>query len=398
MKYIEDLIAYSSIFLILFGILNLFRKLYYPYYFFFTAFLIFSVSAISWSLAFDGRLKSGLTLSGLSVPFLFLIAPLSFIFTRHILSSKNSISRADFGHVLPTFVILLFSLSFYGNTGIPLILNPHPLTDDLKLDAAMGTRTAQISVWVMVSLSVIVYSYFQWQVIKAYRMEARPQHLKRKRGLLRWLEFNTICRGVVFTLFLGVILLSHTTGLLPLDMKFFSMVLFILPLMDFFIFVVDPQILVGMRYVQGEKSQEAFSFTSNPEVQVPMLASPKHNLPETREIPLADRIRKYLVDDQSFLLEGFNLKFMARALNVHPMAISKSILLESGLSFPDHISKLKLELLDDLIKNSPEFRQYSMDAMAKEVGFKSKNAFYLSFRKFRGISPSEYYKVYLKKP
>jgi AraC-like DNA-binding protein len=332
------------------------------------------------------------------MPILFLIAPLNFLFTRQILSSKNSLSSGDYAHMLPAIVVLVFFLSFFGISGTPQILNAHPLTDHIQSDRAKGIMVSHIAILVMMCISLIVYAYFQWQVIREYRFDSTPRNLKRKQSLLRWLEFITILRAFIFALFLLVIFLSHVTNVFPLDVMSFSMIMFIHPLMDFIFLVIDPQILVGMSQEQPGKPQEIISTFNTPEKQTILLPAPIDTIPESREIPLTDRIRKYLIDEKSFLLQDFNLKFMARALNVHPLAISKSILQESGLSFPDHISKLKLELLDDLIKSSTEFRQYSMDAMAKEVGFKSKNAFYLSFKKLRGTSPSEYYKAYLKKP
>lgn len=398
MKIIDELITYFCFFLILFGLLSLFRKMYYPYYIFFSVFLIFSISALQWSAAIDVGVKSFFEKSGLFLPVLFLIAPLHFLFTRHILGSKNSFSRSDYGHAMPAFVILVLILSFYWVTGNPKLLHAHQMTDDKQSGLASGMMAGHISIMVVMSLSLIGYAYFQWQLIKEYRMNATQRTIKKKRGLLRWLAFNTIFRAIVFTLYLGLIFFPQLTRFFPFDGISFSMIMFIHPLVDFVFFVVDPQILVGMRQDQVGKPQEISSLPTPHEPLVGVLAAPIDHIPESQEIPLTDRIRKYLVDDKSFLLEDFNLKFMARALNVHPMAISKTILLESGLSFPDHISKLKLELLDDLIKSSPEFRQYSMEAMAKEVGFKSKNAFYLSFRKLRGISPSEYFKAYLKKP
>ena len=398
MKIIEELISYFSIFLLLFGLLNLIRKLDFPYFIYFLVFLIFSISALQWSTPFHVGLKIVFAKSDLFLPILLLIAPLYFLFTRYILGSKNSFSRSDYGHAMPAFVVLVLILSVYGVSGNPKVLHAHQLTDDNQSGWASGIMTGHVSIFGMMSLSLIGYSYFQWQLIKEYRMNATPRMIKRKQGLLRWLAFNTIFRACVFTLFLGVIIFTQLTSFFPFDGLSFSMIMFIHPIMDFVIFVVDPQILVGMRQDQTGKPQEISSPAALHEPLVGVLAAPIDHIPESHEIPLTDRIRKYLVEDRSFLLEDFNLKFMARALNVHPMAISKTILLESGLSFPDHISKLKLELLDDLIKSSPEFRQYSMEAMAKEVGFKSKNAFYLSFRKLRGINPSEYFKDYLRKP
>lgn len=313
------------------------------------------------------------------------------------MGTKDSFSRSDYGHVVPAFVVLVLYLSFYDITGTPQMLKAHQIKVYGQSDWASGLWAGHVSIFLMVSLSLIAYSFFQWRVIKEFRMNATKPTIKRKQGLLRWLEIKTIFRAFVFFLFLVLIFVSYTTRLFPLNVISFSMILFIHPLMDFVIFVVDPQILLGMRKDQEGKPQAAASLISPLQAQAGSSVDPIVLVSGSREIPMTDRIRKYLVDERSFLLQGFNLKFMAKSLNVHPMAISKCILQESGLSFPDHVNKLKLELLDDMIMNNPAFRQYSMEAMAKEVGFRSKNAFYLSFRKLRGISPYEYYKAYLKK-
>lgn len=275
MKIIEELISCFSIFLILFGLLNLFRKLYFPYFLYFLVFLIFSISAIQWSTHYHVGVKFVFEKSDLFLPILLLIAPLHFLFTRDILGSKNSFSRSDYGHALPAIVVLVLILSVYFVSGNPKVLHAHQLTDDKQSGWASGMMTGHVLILGMMSLSLNGYSYFQWQLIKEYRMTATPRMIKRKQGLLRWLAFNTLFRVFVFTLFLGVIIFTQLTSFFPLDGLSFSMIMFIHPLMDFVFFVVDPQILVGMRQDQTGKPLETSSLPALHEPQVGVLAAPK---------------------------------------------------------------------------------------------------------------------------
>jgi hypothetical protein len=127
MKIIQELISYFSIFLILFGLLNLIRKLDFPYFIYFLVFLIFSITALQWSTPYQVGVKFVIEKCDLFLPILLLIAPLHFLFTRDILGSKNSFSRSDYGHALPAFVVLVLILSVYGVSGNPKVLHAHQL-------------------------------------------------------------------------------------------------------------------------------------------------------------------------------------------------------------------------------------------------------------------------------
>ncbi len=227
MNIIDELISYFSVFLIFFGVLNLFRKLSYPYYFFFTVFLISSISALFWSSAVEAGIKTIFRNSGLFLSLVFLIAPLNFLFIRHLLGAKDSFSLSDYGHVLPAFIVLVSYFSFYGITGTPQMLNAHQIKVYGQSEWASGLWAGHISIFLMVSLSLVAYSYFQWRLIKEFRMNATQRIIKRKQGLLRWLEINTIFRAFIFTLFLVLIFVSYMTNLFPLKVISFSMIMFI---------------------------------------------------------------------------------------------------------------------------------------------------------------------------
>ena len=87
-----------------------------------------------------------------------------------------------------------------------------------------------------------------------------------------------------------------------------------------------------------------------------------------------------------------SLKALAARLDVHPNSVSRLINQESDGNFNDLVNGFRVELAKTHLRQ-PEFRNLTIEAIGKEVGFRSKSAFYEAFRKHTGISPSAYIKT-----
>lgn len=98
--------------------------------------------------------------------------------------------------------------------------------------------------------------------------------------------------------------------------------------------------------------------------------------------------------DQLFFIELFyinnnsNISLFANELNVNKDNLAIYINNRFGLTFDDLVNKHRIEYFVELIKN-PNFKNYTIDALSKEAGFVSRNAFYKPFKKFHGGNPSD---------
>ena len=65
-----------------------------------------------------------------------------------------------------------------------------------------------------------------------------------------------------------------------------------------------------------------------------------------------------------------------------------------GLTFDDLINKNRIEYFVEIIKN-PEYQNYTIEALSKEIGFTSRSSFYKPFKRFHGGNPSDLIEVYV---
>jgi AraC-like DNA-binding protein len=75
------------------------------------------------------------------------------------------------------------------------------------------------------------------------------------------------------------------------------------------------------------------------------------------------------------------------------MGVSKEIMFNYiyytySMSFDELVNKSRVEYFVEIIKD-PKFKNYKVEALALEVGFSSRQRFYLPFKKYHGGNPSD---------
>ena len=83
-----------------------------------------------------------------------------------------------------------------------------------------------------------------------------------------------------------------------------------------------------------------------------------------------------------------SLENFATVLNVGSNDLYKFVYYKYNLTFNDLVNKQRVDYFIDIIHN-PKFSNYTIDALAKEVGFSSRQHLYKPFKKFHGGNPSD---------
>lgn len=106
----------------------------------------------------------------------------------------------------------------------------------------------------------------------------------------------------------------------------------------------------------------------------------------------------YNIDETSFNMMFFNQMFFlnkqakvenfAKLMNVSKDVVTNYVENEFGLDFEDLLNKSRIDYFIRIIKE-PKYQNMTIDALAKESGFVSRNAFYKPFKKFHGGNPSD---------
>jgi len=99
-----------------------------------------------------------------------------------------------------------------------------------------------------------------------------------------------------------------------------------------------------------------------------------------------------LIDDDFFLDKDMTLQKMADKGNTNTSYLSKIINEDYNKSFANFMNDLRISYILKKLEMFPEYRILTIDHIGDKAGFSSSNAFYRSFKKFTGLTPSYYIK------
>ena len=98
-----------------------------------------------------------------------------------------------------------------------------------------------------------------------------------------------------------------------------------------------------------------------------------------------------IIDQKRFLDSDLTLDSIADELNLSKSYLSRIINAELETGFVEYVNTLRVEEAKSYLLN-PDFSNYTLEAIGIEAGFNSKSAFYSSFKKITGVTPSEFKK------
>jgi len=103
-------------------------------------------------------------------------------------------------------------------------------------------------------------------------------------------------------------------------------------------------------------------------------------------------IKNHIEDKLDYLNPEFSLEKLSKDIKMSTSSLSHIIKEESGYNFSDYINSLRVEKAKELLISN-EFIDYTILCIGLECGFNSKSTFYLAFKKFTNLTPTEFRKL-----
>lgn len=101
------------------------------------------------------------------------------------------------------------------------------------------------------------------------------------------------------------------------------------------------------------------------------------------------RLDLYMVEKRPFLQPRYTIKQLAGAIRIPSYQLSAIINQRKGMNFTDYLNKLRIQYCEDLIRIEAG-KKINLGQLASRCGFHNRNTFVHAFRKFTGLTPSEY--------
>lgn len=100
----------------------------------------------------------------------------------------------------------------------------------------------------------------------------------------------------------------------------------------------------------------------------------------------SQNVKKAVEFIRSHYAKTLNLSLVARELNVNPSYLSRILSQETGSSFVELVAKARIEAAKRLLREG----QYRVNEVCELVGYKEYNYFYQIFKKYTGMTPTDY--------
>lgn len=300
---------------------------------------------------------------------LWLLGPCLLLYTQSVIYKDFRFRKKHLLHIIPFILFVLIS-----------IITFHIQSIDYKRTYLEHVLTDQnILIW---GSSALILGYVLSYIIVAFRTILRYQDIlsnmisNAEKIRLSWLKFMLIGSFVIFFSLITVVLNQYFRW--EEKMPVGLMYLYILLLLIF----------ITTTLFKSLKQPEIFSGIGADDVQI----VPKYSassLTEEDGDKIKDQLTHYMESDKPYLDPDLTLKELAQRLALNVRDLSQVINNNIGLRFFDYVNKYRIQDAASLIENPPDPKMTILEIMY-DVGFNSKSSFNTAFKKFTGITPSEF--------
>lgn len=296
-------------------------------------------------------------------PFILFIGPLLsfYIFT---LIGQKTFNWNDSIHFLPFFVLVLLLMPVWIHSASPYA-------------AFLNNNGLVISkiVWALIVLQFGYYWIMLLTVLHRHRIMVESEFSNLEGKTLSWMQFFLHIFGMLlFLLMVTIVIAFHTDHYAAID----TIVCFGLSCTIF---------ALGHN---GLFQEEIFSLPAAQDEKVPQQRPNKTDVqsaPQSKD--QFQKLEAHLQQTKPFLNEALTLTDLANQVGMTRNQLSSLINNITGENFYTFINKYRVEEVKKLI-SQPKNMNFTILSLAHEAGFSSKSAFQAIFKKFTGITPTEY--------
>jgi AraC-like DNA-binding protein len=245
-----------------------------------------------------------------------------------------------------------------------------------------------------------------WKMLFDFKKLATADLQNKNRGLIVWLYFDTILQSFLgVAIFVSALWIEYFNDTILVQMTLVCVEI----IASAFFLIARPELLKGLifetailspglQYADNQGYKEKKGFDDQPKID------PNHQITDEKEkeeglkAETMTRIEQYIQLNQPFLDPEFSLSDLSNALTLHPRIVSSAIKSTLGMGFPEYTNKVRFIYLEEQLQKKAEMLNFSIDAVAKMVGFSSRSGFYKAFKKYSSFdSPNQMLDFYRNK-
>ena len=298
-------------------------------------------------------------------PTFFLIAPLLWFYTNELTGQPVKWSWRLILHFLPFLIIIFLSLT----------LNQTDPGFFLKVFFDQHYRFINIGFWIAMVAQFSAYQAVTRKKLAGYQAIIQMEVSNKENVDITWIRFFMILFLLINVFFLialfAAIHLVSANWITKATALTFSLSVFAL----------------GYKGILQKQLFDRTQVKASDSVNLPSV-EPK----ESKSDPgLMHKVLEYMNEKKPYLDPELTLSSLAKDLTISRSQLSQLINDGAGQNFYDFINKYRVEEVKKLMVD-PKMANFNLLGIALEAGFKSKSTFNLIFKRFTGITPTEYRK------
>jgi AraC-like DNA-binding protein len=276
----------------------------------------------------------------------FLAAPLLYFYYFSLTQPFFKFKYSMLMHALP-FVIILFIMIY---------------------EIVIKTNSKFVFNYYGIALLSILFLQGIFYLLAIYKERTRLKERKVDSEKVKW--FSILFRSIllVFVLKLLLFVLWNIFGLVDVCM-FFTGIFFILSFI-----IINMLVLYGL---------------FNPDVLIHYVKYQGYSKNANINEEVYKNLQQLILEKKIYVDSLLNLERLGRVLNITEKQLSQLINENSGCNFNDFVNQYRIKEAQRLILDN-NMNKSNILQIAYDVGFNSKSTFNTAFKKFTGITPSEY--------
>lgn len=329
--------------------------------------LVYSVFIAESSIAGTQITKLFPHLLGLAAGAIFLVGPLHYFYARSLIENSSlSLFKRHFIHLVPFFGFYLYYLfPYYLKSG-------DYKTEYIHTLAVEGQPVSLVIFNWLAVIQGIVYMTATLVFLKKYSQGIKEKFSNIDRINLNWLKVITVMTLIVWIMGF-VIKFSELFGHMPpIDELIPVSIAFLVYAMGYIGFR-QPEIFSGLPEAKGNKKYERSSLT------------------EEKARAILEKLLRLMEQDKPYTDSDLKLSRLASMISVTPNHLSQVVNDTLQQNFFDFVNSYRIDEAKTLMFD-PKQQQFTLLAIAYEVGFNSKSAFYSAFKKHTGMTPTQFKK------
>jgi AraC-like DNA-binding protein len=313
-----------------------------------------------------------------SVWMLLLFGPLLYLYTKSVLFRDYSLSGRKWLHFLPFITLTLV-------TEIGWQLKPRPAKLTI-LDHIYIRNIPAYQYWDIgfIFLHFFVYIAFSLLLIRHFRRRLGDRFSDLQRLNISWLSSTLL----FFTIAMIVAALNGFMGLTPLANYFYFVFTIILLILFVYINVVILKAMQRPALFAGMKEEEPPAMGEVPPAMGIRKYAGSVLTPEESK-GLLDRLQQHMQTTKPYLEPELTLEELSTQLSLRPKILSQVINENTGQNFFDFINRYRIGEAKRMLTD-PTDKKITVQEVLYVVGFNSKSSFNTLFKKYTGLTPSEF--------